>query len=182
MRLFTAVDLSREAARHMEELQKGCRTVLPCQRWQKIENMHLTLHFLGEVEESEIPSLQSILREVTRQSPAFFLEFNDWGAFPNETRPRVIWIGVKEQPALLELQRTLAPALQSYGYAEADKPYVPHITMGRNPKGNDIAALRQQVPVQAVRWKANALVLYQSVFGAGGVRYRAVERFPLTTG
>lgn len=180
MRLFTAVDLSSEVARSMEQLQQGCKIYVPCQRWQKIRNMHITLHFLGEVADTTVPSLQAKLREETPSYSGFTLTLHDWGAFPSETRPRVVWVGVQEQPALVELQHGLASMMERHGYQEEGKRYTPHITVGRGPKGNDLPALRQQMPVPSIRWKVDSLVLYQSIFGPDGIQYKPLDRYPLS--
>jgi len=96
----------------------------------KIDNLHLTLQFLGEVDEELIPQIQIILNTVAVQHQPFILSFAQLGAFPNWDQPHSIWIGVS-CPNLKELQNELAQQLIKLVPTMDTKPFVPHLTLAR---------------------------------------------------
>lgn len=183
MRLFTAIDLSKEALAHVSEIQSQLKHLVSCRRWQKVDNVHLTLHFLGEVEKHRLPALRERIESViSKQSTSFVLSLQGWGAFPNESRPRVIWLGVGGELApLINIQNTLSPQLKEFGYAEADKGYSPHITLARQPEQPiDWQNIRFQIPISAKEWKVESVNLYQSHMLPGGVKYEVLEKYPFS--
>jgi 2'-5' RNA ligase len=181
VRLFTAIKLSDEAKEHIQKVQAQIKKQFSCKRWQKIDNMHLTLHFLGEVEGDQIHTLQERIHSVTNTLSPFTLCLDGYGAFPNESRPRVIWIGIGGEYMLLkELQASLAPLLKDFGYEEVDQVYSPHITIGRNPIDKiQWEELRLNIAIKPIDWMVENIVLFQSQFTPQGVVYTVLDKFPL---
>jgi 2'-5' RNA ligase len=142
--------------------------------------MHLTLHFLGEVKDNKIKSLTEQIHSVAKNFSPFTLHLNGFGAFSNETRPRVIWIGLGGEIVLLKnLQSSITPLLTGFGYTEEDQVYSPHITIGRNPTAKiQWEKLRNKVAISPMEWVIQNIVLFQSQFTPEGVRYTVLEEFP----
>ena len=100
-------------------------------RWVSIENMHLTLKFLGDVSDSNVEILSEMLRAEADLFHCFELRLRGLGAFPNLKRPRVIYSGI-EAPATLEaLQRGIESASRRLGYESEQRGFSPHLTIGR---------------------------------------------------
>ena len=101
-------------------------------KWVRPENIHLTLKFFGNVEESRVePILQSIEGLIRRTSP-FSTKVQGMGAFPHSKNPRVIWMGlIDETKGLTSLQKSLEGALEKIGFEPEGRPFQPHLTLGR---------------------------------------------------
>ncbi len=137
-RLFVAIllpeEVKKEIARRVRPLQ-----VLPCRvKWVEEENYHLTLKFLGEVEEEAVQEISAALEALAPAHVPFSLSYGDWGVFPGRARPRVLWMGLKgDLPRLLALQAAVEDRLAALGYPREEKEFHPHITLGRvkSPEG-----------------------------------------------
>ena len=131
-RMFIAIDLPKQVAWQLGQLvqlrQRGAepaRGVRPMQPAQ----LHLTLHFLGDVEDDSRLDLQERLAGL-RQA-AFMITIRGTGVFPPRGRPSVLWAGVVESQPLVELHAAVASALESCGLDVEHRPYVPHVTLAR---------------------------------------------------
>lgn len=125
-RLFIAIDLPRPVC-----LQLGQMLAQPPQgvRPVRFAQLHLTLHFLGDVEDEAHAALPKALAGVTHD--AFPIALRGTGVFPPRGRPTVLWAGVAESAALVELHAAIGAALESCGLDVERRPYVPHVTLAR---------------------------------------------------
>lgn len=133
IRAFIAIELSLpvqqkldQVARELQQKMSG----LPV-RWVPVTNIHLTLFFLGEVSTTNLPSVISELQAEASQHPTFEIVVGKLGTFPNANYPRVIWIGVESPPVLAELQNGIALRMGRLGYANENRDFTPHLTLGR---------------------------------------------------
>jgi 2'-5' RNA ligase len=93
--------------------------------------LHLTLKFLGNVPDEWAPELERILQQSVAGESACSLQFRGLGAFPNDRRPAVVWIGVEPQPVLTRIVQRLEAAVASLGIAPETRPFQPHLTVLR---------------------------------------------------
>ncbi len=100
-------------------------------RWVSAENMHLTLKFLGDVSPDNLDLLKQVIGHEAGGHAPFDLTPHGLGCFPNPRRPRVLWVGLDAPPALEKLQRSLNLATARLGYPSEDRPFSPHLTLGR---------------------------------------------------
>ena len=100
-------------------------------RWVAAENIHLTLKFLGEISPANVELLSQALQVECDQHSSFDITVSGLGCFPNSHRPRIIWIGLDIPPELNRLQHKLETATARMGYTTEDKPFSPHLTIGR---------------------------------------------------
>lgn len=138
MRLFVAVDVDEKLRERTKPLLNalsrlnGVKAVEP-------ENLHITLLFLGEVEERRLPAIEDSLSSV--EFSPFTLTFEGVGAFPNEKNPRVVWVGVKDSGELKKLADSVYEKLKKLGFRR-DKEFAAHMTVARvkrkNPEVSDI--------------------------------------------
>lgn len=190
MRLFIAVDLSDEVRgaaaalgrRLREEIE---RRASPRASWVAPENMHLTLRFLGEVDEATAAKVKEAV-SAPLAVPAFEVELTGAGAFPPAGRPRVLWIGITRGAADLvavhdEVETHLAPL----AFPREDRPYRAHLTLARfrEPAPMDVRGIVDRVALIPVgRCRVFEIVLYQSHLSPTGPTYTAVARGPLGGG
>ncbi len=136
MRLFVALELPpevKEAAARMQDRLKPSGAGV---KWVRPEGMHLTLKFLGEVEDERLPGLPGALDRACRGRGALELELAGCGAFPGRGRPRVVWLGVAGQVGeLAGLARALEESLARLGFAPEKRPFKAHLTLGRVRQG-----------------------------------------------
>jgi 2'-5' RNA ligase len=125
MRLFTAIELPDDAKRELARL----RVDIPEACWVPVDQIHLTLSFLGEVEEGAI---EQLIWELARiRVPEFQLWFSGTGCFPDHRRPRVLWIGLEPEPCLKKLAAQVREAILACGIPQEERFFSPHITLAR---------------------------------------------------
>ena len=154
LRTFIAIDLG-EAIRGrclalQETLARGGADV----KWVGAENLHLTLLFLGEVEDRALPALCKAVGDACAARDAFRMSVESVGCFPNPRRPRVVWVGVGEGTTdVVALHDALETPLLELGcYRREDRPYTPHITLGRVKADRPTDDLAMALAKQA-RWR-----------------------------
>ncbi len=147
-------------------------------RWVPQANLHLTLKFLGDVAPSSLQFLNQMLASEAAAHPCFQMTVGGLGAFPNTRRPRVVWLGVQAPPGLAMLQRSLENAAARLGYAPEDRPFSPHLTIGRVRQAASIAGqsrLRQALEAQQIgrlgQAAVDSLTLMKSDLQPGGSVY-----------
>lgn len=177
MRLFTAFELSPEVKEEVLRLQEELRP-LPFRRWQPEKTLHLTLHFLGEVDPALLSSLEVSMKAGCHGFGAFQLELDQIGAFPSLKRPRTIWLSVAGQrDRLSALEAIIRPRVTVLGIPLEDRPYSPHITLARDPRDPVVVP---EVTVTPVAWTVSELVLFESTLQRGGAIHTPLARFSLT--
>lgn len=197
MRTFIAIDLTPGLRRQVEGVQRRLIRQLTAQkldrtvRWVASHNIHLTLQFLGEIEETQVPFLVARLEEVVGRHDPIQLRIEGLGCFPNYNRPNVIWCGVAGTlQALARLQSEVAAATHDAGIQGDDKPFKPHLTIGRtqrNATGNQlrsvgavVAALAALPSQESETESIGEVILYKSDLTPNGPIYTRLGIFALT--
>jgi 2'-5' RNA ligase len=179
MRLFLAISLTDEA-RHaiVHHLMTHLSHPLPG-RPVRPELWHLTLRFLGEVDEVDGDRIVRAVDAADR-GPAFTLRWGSLGAFPRPRRANVLWLGVDQgERAAEDLAAVVEEAVEAAGFPPEDRPYRSHLTLSRLRPDQDVAAVLDAVPPLGLAMVVDRVVLYRSHLGPGGPRYEEVEAFPL---
>ena len=100
--------------------------------WTKIENLHLTLQFLGYVEEAKVERIEHAFLDVVTRHKPFEIAIEGAGGFPNDRQPRVIWVGSQDaEGKLTALARAVQAALQPLGFEPEHREFSAHLTLGR---------------------------------------------------
>jgi 2'-5' RNA ligase len=182
MRAFLAIRPSEEVLRHLEEAQKELADCGADARWVSPEAMHLTVQFLGDVREAEIPELERELRERLRGIEPFEVECRGLGVFPNQKRPRVVWVGL-HGAGLSEVAETVETVLSPLGFPPEEREFSPHITLGRLRSARGIEGLVRIVKASGERTfgksRIDHVTLYRSVLYPDGAVYTPVLELPL---
>jgi len=143
MRLFVAVNFP---ARLRQKIARLCRPLdaagIPVQ-WVEPDQVHLTLKFIGETPSDRVEALSDALEEVAGRFRPFPLRFGPIGAFPSPRRPRVVWLGVEPTPELRFVKDDLERRLAELGVEREQRPYQPHVTLGRAPREAEAGEFRR---------------------------------------
>jgi 2'-5' RNA ligase len=186
MRLFAAIELDEparaaiaEEQQRLAELLRQHRSSLP--RLVSSEHMHLTLVFIGEVAEDRAPA---IIRAAAAPIalPPFGVGFGGIGAFPPRGAPRVLWLGLADgAPAVVELQEVVAARLQQVGVPREQRPFHPHLTLGRwkESRASDRPRVDETTPAMVARVEVDAVALIQSRLSSKGPTYTLLARAAL---
>lgn len=158
-------------------------------RWVPMEQVHLTLAFLGEVPTERLDALAERLREAAGSVAPFTVSYHGVGAFPDRGRPRVVWLGVEQGAEPLgQLASAAREASRATGLEIDPKPFRPHLTLGRvrertgaSARG-EVARALDAAPQDVGSGPAvlREIVLVTSRPGPGGHRHERVARLPLT--
>jgi 2'-5' RNA ligase len=131
IRSFIAIDLSPAIRSGLCSVSQQLGRETHAVRWVAPESIHLTLKFLGEIDTAGLPTLQNALTAEAGQHTAFEIRVGGLGAFPNLRRARTVWVGVQAPPDLAALQTGIEAATRPLGYPAEDRPFSPHLTLGR---------------------------------------------------
>jgi len=131
-RCFISVVLDGHAKRQLCRIQTAIRSTGIHAAWPSAQNFHLTLKFLGDISEQDVPCIKTILSEAIADKTRFNITFNRLGVFPNARHPKVIWIGAdKACPEVISLQRDINSKLNQCHNFIKEKKFSPHITLAR---------------------------------------------------
>lgn len=180
-RTFIAIDLSPTVRARFEELQRLLRPAGADVRWVKPDRAHLTLKFLGEATAEQIDAIGEALDEIAPATAPFDVAFGGVGVFPNERRPRVIWVGISEGAEQL---RALAAAIdarsEAAGFERERRGFSAHVTLGRFRSPSGWERLHELVGSNAAfdagRLEAREVCLIHSILSPQGPRYLPLHR------
>lgn len=179
MRLFLGLSIPPSIADELAGYVEQVKTKVPSTAWVPRENWHITLLFLGEVAPRTATALQPHFAAVARQTAPFSLRIQDWGAFPNMKRAKLLWAGVEgEQEPLRRLAGSLHEAAAAFIPLEKGKSFVPHITLTRKVPVHNVAGLNDNLPIQTKDWNVHQMHLYVSHLSPGGARYEIWQSYP----
>jgi RNA 2',3'-cyclic 3'-phosphodiesterase len=188
VRLFVGIELDdrvRESAAQIADSLKRQLGNRVDARWISPANLHITLWFIGEVDD---PRGEELLRVLNRSfdEPHFDIDIRGVGAFPPSGVPRVFWLGVRSGgESLRRLHSELAGRLAPLGFEPERRPYSAHLTIARVKDisraigSRAIRELLQTIPAVAGRWRTTSVTLFRSRLSPKGATYEPLLRIPL---
>ena len=189
MRVFVALDIPEEVRAAIGKLIARLRTSCRAARWARIEGVHLTLKFIGEVQPEKIEPIKASLARI-RIPDNIGLKFRNVGFFPDERRPRVFWAGIEAGPELGALATAVETSLGPLGIAKEQRAFSPHLTLARFETHRDAGsafaldaltrAISEAGPLEFGAGIANEFNLYQSILKSGGAEYTRLATFRFT--
>lgn len=178
-RTFIAINLPEELKRKLGEVIIKLKKTNPdyAIRWVKPKNLHLTLHFFGDLNEKQIAQVEEGIEEIAKRVDSFKMKTGDFGCFPNEERPRVIFIEVKDTKAIHNLIGQLEVMLQNLGFPIDTRPWQAHITLGRVKNHVKFKATGPTLAPEIFEIKS--VELMESQLTPEGSVYSIIKSFPL---
>jgi 2'-5' RNA ligase len=186
LRCFVALLLSPGVLEELQAVQRMLRRELESAvRWTQPDQMHLTLHFLGEVETGDIDALGLALERAATGFGALELSLQGLGVFPAQGRPRVIWVGLGgDVEALGRLHRGVVEAAGQFGDHQESRDFHPHLTLGRprpdSGMTHDLPGILRSLPgPRPMSWRVRELTLMSSELLPTGARYTMLHMVTL---
>ncbi|TWU42037.1 RNA 2',3'-cyclic phosphodiesterase [Novipirellula artificiosorum] len=188
IRSFIAVPLSLQVAANAARLVEKLSEPNDGIRWVPTDNLHLTLKFLGEVDNTEIPAVCDVIRSVTSSYEPFELDFAGVGGLPSLDRPRVLCVHVTDPTgALCDIVAKLEKKLAELRFKPEPRDYRPHLTLGRTKGGsrrasNEVVAKMSQYAEQKLgQMEVDAVELIASFLEKRGPSYQVMDTVELGT-
>jgi len=191
IRAFIAISLSDEVHQGLEQVLHDLKSRLPggAVRWVPGKNIHLTIQFLGDVSLASLEMLTTMLQTEAARHPQFEFSVGGLGVFPTPRRPRVIWVGVESPAELASLQRGVETEMARLGYAPEERPFSPHLTVGRvtrNANPDELHRLSNVLETYKVGFlgvtRVQAIHLFRSDLQSNGAIYTRLHSAPLSLG
>lgn len=183
LRLFVAVEIPKDVQQKLSLIRAKTQERLKQARFAKEENVHLTLQFLGQVEEAKVEEIKKVLTEAVNQFKIFTFKLGDLGGFPSVKKGRVFWLGVEDgQESLIALQKVVARSLTSIGFEEEKRKFHPHLTLARLKVPQGLEEAISSVCLEdftAVAITVDKVTLFQSVLKSSGAVYNSLSHFYL---
>ena len=183
LRLFIAADLPPDL---LEDLDHSlapvrARPEVKSARWTVPANQHVTLKFLGWVDEGALDGVAGTLASVATSHEPSTISLAGLGAFPSERRARVLWVGLDDPAGLLAaLAQDLEASLVPLGFEAEKRAFTPHLTLARFKPPASIAGVLSEVPgVAEPSFEVGHLALYRSHLHPKGARYEVLGTIPL---
>jgi 2'-5' RNA ligase len=180
VRLFVAVELPEPVRAHLDSRTGPLRQSLRGWRWTPAAQWHLTLAFLGEVDEDRLPELARRMGLAARRHEPFDLRLEGFGAFSNARRARIVWAGVGgDRDALVRLADSVSAGARRAKIDLEERRYRPHLTLGRRRAPVDLRDQLSPGPAyESPPWRVQEIALVESHLGSV-VRHEVRERYPL---
>ena len=184
MRAFIGVALPNLVRLSLTSLQRRLAESRADVKWVEPSNLHVTMRFLGEIDEARDQLVSDALRRVAVQSGAFETSLSRLGTFPSGSSPRVIWVGIERgQEELVRIAELLERQLTAIGLPGDNRRFVAHVTLGRVRSDRDLGQLVQALSATEwpapPPWSTAAVTLYRSKLSPEGPHYTALLDVPL---
>jgi 2'-5' RNA ligase len=185
VRTFIAIPTTSQLQSCAEAVMARLSTPAVSVKWVEPYQMHLTLRFLGEVEDTSIPEVCRVVTESVAGFVSFSARCGGVGAFPDPRRPRTIWMGVCEgQDQLCRLQGAIDDRLRASGYPKEGRRFHPHLTLGRVRRGGrglrELGArIEQEAATEGGLLPVRKVLVLSSELRPEGPVYSPLARVPL---
>ena len=184
IRSFLAIELPKPILGKIEEVQGDLRSTHADVRWVSPEKIHVTLKFFGNIEESRIDLIFKSIEEPMRDALPFSVRVRGAGAFPSLKNPRVIWMGLADgKEMLISLQKQIEDRLEKIGFEPEDRPFQPHLTLGRmkSSRGKEelVRRMEKYTEEEFGAFQVERVVLFKSDLRPSGPVYTLLRELRL---
>lgn len=184
-RVFVGLEISEEAREKVSKYIQALREAYSDLRvgWEKREKLHLTLKYLGEIEDDELAKLMLAVKKTARQVSLFSPEIRETGVFPHSSKARVLWIGVKDKTKkIFVLNDVLEKECENQGFQRESRKFKAHLTVARlrEPQNSgELVERHLSEQFEPVGFKVSEIVIFQSKLQPTGSIYSRIDSFPL---
>ncbi len=183
IRTFLALELPEEVKKEILEIQRRLVIKDAKIRWVSKENTHLTLKFLGGVEENLMPEIYETIDRATKSFNSFHLNLSNAGLFPDRGRPKIIWAGIRGQTSDLEsLAENCDAAMHRIGFERENRKFKPHVTIARIKSLSDAEDLSRRLndlEVDPIEFEAAKINIIKSDLTSSGAVYTLLNSINL---
>ncbi len=181
-RTFIAVDIGEEIRSHAIVLQQTLAKTGASVKWVATDSLHITLLFLGEVDDRELHAVCRAVQVVAGKEPPFTMLVSGLGAFPNPRHPKILWAGIVDgSERLKHLYEKLETKMLDQGfYCKEERDFTPHLTLGRTKSESDGIMLAPELTKRSSweggRTVVNEILIFSSMLAKEGPIYTILGR------
>jgi 2'-5' RNA ligase len=184
-RIFIAIEISAEARNeansYLENLKKDFGDLRV--GWERAEKLHLTLKFIGDVEESQLSKVIESVEKTAVKFEKFNISLEGTGVFPKPKNARILWIGFKDKGNyLLKIFEILEAELNKIGFAKESKRFHPHLTIARlkePEKARKLVEKHLNESFEEIEFEVSEITIYESQLLPTGSKYQKIKSIPL---
>ncbi len=183
IRTFIAIELPVEVKQVARRIQDQLGESIEGIRWVKHGNIHLSVKFLGNVEENRINDIAAAVTNAVKDISVMNLKTGQLGIFPNEKRPRILWLGIEgDVPEFIRMYKNCESELSKLGYEKDVRENKPHITIGRirsSKKQKGLINILKDTSIESIEFNADELKLMRSELDPNGAVYTNLQSVKL---
>jgi len=184
IRSFIAIELEPGIIGKLRGIEDNLKSTRADVKWVNPSSIHLTLKFIGGIEEGMIDKIAGRAEGIAKRSSPFNLKVEDIGTFPPGRSPRVVWVGVKEDTGRLsQLQEEIEQEMSALGFEREGRPFSPHLTLGRvkSPKGREelLKKIEEGKGIALGEFPVMSFYLFKSDLHPQGAVYTKLRTFML---
>lgn len=182
LRCFIAIEIPETIKKSIAAIIDNLNKTGSDVKWVSEENIHITLQFLGETEESLIPDIKDALYKILAPYSSFYIKIADVGYFPSGKRPRVVWVGMEECKSLVSLYEDISKEMVKFGYQKEERGFTPHVTIGRVKSNRNMRELLSRLDEFKVTdfsdFEVRNIKLMKSELRPSGAKYYSLAEIP----
>lgn len=179
IRLFIAIKLPSKIIDGLKKIQDELKNGNNMVAWVKPENIHLTIKFLGDISEDKVDLIAGLLKAAIAENRSFDISVKGLGVFPTMDNPRVVWVGVEDDKNLSRIYDELENGLSAIGFKKEERPFKPHLTIGRIKFLKDKKGFKQRLEKAASinlgKFEAANICIFQSKLTPDGAVYTKLK-------
>ncbi len=187
MRAFIAIDIPQDLKDKFSQIQENLKKSDLEFKWVKPENLHLTLKFLGYIDEQQLPEIIKVIEEIVYGQKSFKLRFESFGFFPDPRRPRVFFVGTNNQDLLKAMVQQLEIKLEKIGFPVESLPagrqgrFQSHLTLARIKSRKNLETLLKNLEKIKLEgdFAVKEIILYESILKPTGPLYEKITSISL---
>lgn len=184
IRSFIAIELPIEIKNQIESYIAELINLAPKLKWVKKESLHITLKFLGNQSTQKIENVIDVLLPLGQTCQPFKASIKKIGAFPNQRKPRVIWLGIEAEPRELffRAHAWIENQLENIGFDREQRKFSPHLTLARIKFPVELSELWKFIdanPFPIQKFNVDEIVLMRSILKPSGAEYHQIKKYPL---
>ena len=182
IRTFLALPAQSHAQRAIADIQTKLKAAQADVKWESNDRFHITLVFLGNAEQSKLELLSAALTKSVREFPSFKIMYESIGTFPNLQKPRIVWIGIRSNQMVLDLQSMTGNICAEFGFPKEERMFHPHITLGRVKENCNLVRLTETIKTitfEPIEMFCSEILLMKSDLYPSGSIYTILKSFPL---
>lgn len=182
IRSFIAIEISADIRQRLKESLADFAQTGADVKWVRPEAIHLTLKFLGSISQETLEKIARALQPLVEGWKPFQLRVQGVGCFPGIRNPRVIWVGLHQEPETVsKLQREIESKTAEFGFVPEGRPFQPHLTLGRvrSPKGKTalIGLIEKKTHFDLGSFLVDKVILFRSDLRPEGAVYTKLHEF-----
>lgn len=177
IRAFIALPLPEGARSPLDAALTRLKALQLDARLASVDSTHLTLKFLGDIEERQVDEVSTALGKVAARHPEFDYRLAGFGAFPHAANPRIVWIGIDGGNSLIRLHADIENSVAELGFKPEKRAFQPHLTLARLKSRRNVAHLfaTLEEPIDLGTFTASSVHLYRSILRPEGALYQKLS-------